>query len=208
MDFKTRLEAKVAAAQAVAIERTNASLDRLLDNDSYIETQRSLMAKDKEIKQLDAIMTQLNSIMPYSAKNGDKFSVKVFPVNHFNTGLDRVIGIITGSRSAFVDDLAIQYEAITGISMIELELARTALGQPAYFSKGEVFEEVRGDINEFNNLLTSIAIKLGINEFTTKISKEALDLWFVRSKLAAERKKLEFDKAVVMNGITSFTIED
>ena len=92
--------------------------------------------------------------------------------------------------------------------MLELELARTALGQPTYFSKGQIFDEVRGDVSALNEYLRSIRIKLKIFELPTKVTQEAVDLWFLRSRIRAEKAQAEFEKQVVLNSSKQFTIED
>ena len=208
MNFEEALSAKIAEAQAKAQLKTNASLENLLENDSFIEAQRYIAASNAEVSALDKIITQLNAIPAYQAKSGDKFNVKAFAINDFSTGLDRILGIINGARSAFVDELALNYSAITGISMLELELARTALGQPTYFSKGQIFDEVRGDVSALNEYLRSICIKLKIFELPTKVTQEAVDLWFLRSRIRAEKAQAEFEKQVVLNSSKQFTIED
>ena len=208
MNFEKALSAKIAEAQAKAQLQTNASLEKLLENDSFIEAQRYIAASNAEVSTLDTIINQLNAIPAYQAKSGDKFNVKAFAISDFSTGLDRILGIINGARSAFVDELALNYSAITGISMLELELARTALGQPAYFSKGQIFDEVRGDVSALNEYLRSISIKLKIFELPTKVTQEAVDLWFLRSRIRAEKARAEFEKQVVLNSSKQFTIED
>jgi hypothetical protein len=205
---QAQLKQRIQEAQDRASTKTVETIIALSENDAYIETQRSLMSKDTELKRLDSIINQLNAIKPFQAKSGDKFSINVFPINTFDTGLDRILGIIAGSRSAFVDELSLQYEAITGISMIELTLARQALGQPAYFSKGEIVDEVPADLSSLNNYLKSIALKLNVVEFDTNVSKSALALYFVKGRIKAETAKASFDKSATLDATSSFTLED
>ena len=210
MTFQDKLNKKIAQAQEKVQEAREEALNLLLENDSYIETQRSLACKDNELKALEDIIIQLNAIVPFKAKAGDKFSINVFPVNGFPTGLDKLLGIITGSRSAFVDELSLQYEAITGVSMIELTLANQALGSPSYFNAktNTVSEELPSNLETLNSFLKSIALKLNIVEFNTEVTQAQLDLWFMKSKIKAETAKAEFEKNVVLNATTNFTIED
>ena len=206
--FKEKLATKIKSAQAAKQAQTNAQLDRLLENEAFVEVQRSIEARNAELDKLDNILTQLNNIPAYQAKSGDKFSVRAYSITDFAPGVDRLIGIVNGARSAFVNELALNYSAITGISMLELELARTALGTPAYFSKGQIYDAVPGNLAEFNQYLESIAIKLGIFELASKVDQKALDVWFMRAQLRAEKAKAEFDREVLLNSNQQFTIED
>jgi hypothetical protein len=208
MTFQEKLNAKIATAQAAANAKVEEKLDTLLENDAFIESQRSLTAKNKELAKLDTTISALNKILPFVSKNGTKFDINVFPINGFDTGLDKVLGIITGSRSAFVDQLSLQYEAISGVSMIELTLARQALGSPAYFKDGAVVPAQPGSYNKLVPMLPSIALKLEIQEFDLTISEEQIELYFTKSLIKAETAKAEFDKNLAVNSSTSFTIQD
>lgn len=208
MNFDAKLNSKLNEAQAKKDTLVDQALDKLLDNEGFIEVQRSIRAQNIELTALDTTIAQLNAIPAYQAKSGDKFTIKAFAISDFTPGLDRILGIINGARSAFVDELALNYQAITGISMLELELARTALGQPAYFSKGQVFDEVRGNTDKLNDFLRSIAIKLKIFELSTLVTAETIDVWFLRSKIRADKAQMEYEKQVVLNSTQKFTIED
>lgn len=196
MSFEQELERKIQEVQKERQSRFEAAKMQLLENPTFIEAQCVLENKNKELTKLNSILDQLNAIEPMVI-NGQKYGLQVFPIGGFPVGTSQILGIITGSRSAFTQELSIQYEAITGLNMLELIEAREALGQPAYFSKKElvVVEEERGNVERLNQLLKGISLKLGIYEFDIKVTKEQVDLWFLRSKLNAEKKQVELEKS-------------
>jgi len=208
--FEQQLADKVAEAQEKHEEAHMDSLKAVLENPAFIEAQRSISAKDREIKQLNAIINQLNQIKPFVTKDGTKYSIQCYPVSFFGAGLAQVIGIISASRSAFTDELAMQYSAITGISMLELMEANEALGSPAYMAKdGTISPAIPGNLPKLRQLLASIMLKMNIKEFTPEvITQDRIDLWFTRAELAVERKSAEFEATQALNASSSFTIED
>lgn len=208
--FEEQLAAAVAEAQAKHEQEHLESLKGLLTNPAFIDAQRSIATKDAELTKLNGIINQLNQIKPFTAKDGTKYSIKVFPVSFFGTGLAQVIGIIQGSRSAFTDDLALQYSAITGISMIELSEANDALGSPVYMAKdGTVSEAIPANVPKLRQLLASIMLKLGVSEFDPSvITEDRVNLWFTKAELAVAKKKDELAKTAAINASSNFTIED
>ena len=210
MNFQEQLKERITIAQLAVKVKHNEAMAELLDNECFIETQRSLSAKGTEVAKLDSIIAQLNAITPFKANSGDKFSVRVFPINGFETGLDRILGTIVGSRSAFVDDLSSQFQAITSVNMIEWALADKALGAPSYFDKktSTVTEAIPGNIETLNAFLVSIAIKLDIQELPTTINQAQIDLWFMKSEVRAKTAKVEIDKVALIDNSGEFTIED
>ena len=127
MTFEQQLKEAVEKAQLTHDEQHMESIAGLLSNPAFIDAQRSITAKDAELTKLNTIINQLNQIKPFVSKDGTKYAIKCFPASFFGTGLAQVIGIISASRGAFTDELALQYTAITGISMIELMEANDAL---------------------------------------------------------------------------------
>ena len=90
-NFKTKLNKKIEQAQEAKAKAQDKAREALLDNENFIETQRSVIAKENELTSLSDITSQLNSIAPYVAKDGRKFSIKVFPVSAFGIGMGSVI---------------------------------------------------------------------------------------------------------------------
>ena len=210
MTFEQKLADKIAEAQAQHEENRMESLQAVLENPAFIEAQRSISAKDAELKRLNAIINQLNQIKPFITKDGTKYSIKCYPVSFFGTGLAQVIGIISASRSAFTDELALQYSAITGLSILELAEANEALGSPTYLAKdGTISPAIPCSLSKFRQLLASIMLKMNIHEFNPDvITQDRMDLWFAKAELAVERKSAEFEATQAINASSSFTIED
>jgi hypothetical protein len=193
-DFNEALKERIAKAQEQHKQQMQKSFEALLDNEEFVETQRSIQAKEHELTMLNSIITQLNSITPFIAKDGRKFSVNVFPIPVFGPGHGHVLGIIAGSRSAFIDEKMLEYSAITGLTQLELIEAREALGSPAYFSNGEVVEAIPGDFHKLSNLLKGIYLKLGLSEFKPEeVTEEKWKLWFQLAENRAMRAKQEHE---------------
>ena len=187
--FKTKLAKRIATAQAATTKANEKALDKLLDNDKFIEAQRVVTAKEAELEQLATVTTQLNAITPFKANDGRKFSINVFPINQFGTGLGIVMGIVNGSRSAFADEKMLEYSAITGISMLELHQAQDAMGSPAFYKDGKVNDAISGNFGEFSSILEGIFIKLELSEFKAKdITRSKFDLWFATAELRANKQ--------------------
>jgi multidrug efflux pump subunit AcrA (membrane-fusion protein) len=210
MTFEQQLKDAVAQAQVAHEAKHMESLSALLTNPAFIDAQRSIAAKDAELNKLNTIINQLNQIKPFVAKDGTKYAIKCYPVSFFGTGLAQVIGIISASRSAFTDELALQYSAITGISIIELMEANEALGAPAYISKaGVVNPAITGNLPKLRQLLASIMLKLNIQEFSPEsITQDRIDLWFTKAELAVQLKQAEIEVTNTINSSSEFTIED
>ena len=208
--FEEQLKAAVANAQVEHEAKHMESISTLLTNPDFIDAQRSIAAKDEELTRLNTIINQLNQIKPFIAKDGTKYAIKCFPASFFGTGLAQVIGIIQAARGAFTDELALQYSAITGISMIELMEANEALGSPMYMSKdGTVSEAIPGNIGKFRQLLSSIMLKLNIKEFNpATVTSDRVDLWFAKAELAVSKKREEFKATAAINESSKFIIED
>lgn len=210
LTFDEQLKAAVAEAQVKHEKEHLVSLQGLLTNPAFVEAQRSIAAKDTELAKLNMIINQLKQIPAFIGSDGTKYSITIFPVNFFGTGLAQVIGIIKGSTSAFTDKLASQYSAITGISMIELSEANDALGSPAYITKdGTISEAIPADVPKLRQLLASIMLKLGIAEFDPAIiTEDRIALWFAREELKVANKQEELAKSAAINASSDFTIED
>lgn len=208
MTFQQKLEAQIAKAQAEQEILYAESLERLLDNPAFIETQRQIAAKATELRRLSATIAQLNAIQPFVANDGTKYGVTVYPTNFFGHGLGEILGIVASSRSAFTDDLMLQYSAITGINPVELAEAEAALGRPAYCQKdGTVVEAVPGNLAKLKEILRSICIKLDIKTINLdELTQDKYDLWFTRSELAANKKAADFHRNLTLDAVR-FTME-
>lgn len=192
--FKELLDAKVKEAQIKETKLQEEALTELLDNKNFIETQRAITEKEKELKMINKVMHQLNNITPYVAKDGRKFSIKVFAVSTFDIGLGAIIGIISGSRGAFVDEKMMEYSAISGITTIELQEASIALGSPAYYKDGKVMDATYGDYMKLVEILKGIFIKMGLHELKVSgITREKYDLWFALAETRANRQLHEHE---------------
>ena len=208
--FNKKLEAKINEAQLEANKANEEALERLLNNTAFIEAQRSVSAKESELKSLNNTIVQLNSIPSYVTKDGRKFNVNVFAVNIFGTGLGAVMGIINGSRSVFVDEKMLEFSIVTGISILELQEAQVAMGSPSYFKDGKVHEATQGDYPKLKALLDGIFVKLGLAEFTSEdITEDRFNLWFATSEAKANRQLIEHEKLKDLEkDATDFILED
>jgi hypothetical protein len=208
-EFNSQLEVKIAAAEKARKEAHQTSLMTLLNNPQFIESQRQLSAKQRELRQLNTIMHQLNAVPAFIANDGSKYSITVYPISFFGHGLGEVLGIIASSSSAFTDDLMLQYSAITGISEIELSEAKQALGVPAYCTKGGiVMPAVEGNFTKLKALLASIALRMDIREFNLQdLNQDRYNLWFTRTELAAMKKAENYTLNATLD-TAKFTMAD
>lgn len=191
-NFNKKLQAKIAAAQLKADKTQEKAMDKLLENENFIESQRTVSAKEKELTRLNEITMQLNSMAPYVARDGRKFSVNVFPLNIFGTGIGEIMGIIAGSRGAFVAEKMLEYSAISGIGTLELQEAQQALGSPAYYKDGKVFDAIPGDFGKLSYLLQGIFIRLGMSEFqVSDVTKDKHNLYFALAEGKANKQLVE-----------------
>jgi hypothetical protein len=151
------------------------------------------------------------NITPYVAKDGRKFNINVFPIAvPFGVGLGHVLGIIAGSRAAFTDDKRMEFSAITGITTLELLEAQEALGNPAYYKDGAVYEANYGDYAKLLSLLEGIFLKLDLTEFkASDLTKEKYDLWYAINDAKATRQLAEHEELQLLeDGAKDFIIEE
>lgn len=223
------IEAKKAERRAKMEEEAM----KLVSNDRFLEIQARISSLNEEVGKLDSIIHTLNTaITPFIAKDGSKYSVRVFPVSQFGLGLDKLIGIITGSGSAFTDEMAMQYEAIVGVPFIELQLARDVLGTVDYVNKdgiyvegsralakqdlpGEGIEHLKAvkawekeNAEQLHTILQSICLKLELFDILPSIDKleEMLKAWERSAENRASKQKEAIDKAEALDD-KEFTIE-
>ena len=202
--FADRLSAKIAEAQVKAAAKQDEALETLLDNTAFVEAQRVVMAKESELQSLNDTILQLNHIDPFKTNDGRKFGVNVYPISAFGVGLGQVMGIIVGSRSAFVDETRLQFTAITALTSIELYEAVDAIGSPAYFKDGKVTDAIDGDFAKLESLLPGIFLRLGLHEYTaSSITKEKFGLYFAAAEAKALRQLKEHDDLQKLEGQTA-----
>jgi len=193
--FNEKLQAKIDEAQLETDIADEQAKERLLDNTEFIEAQRTVNAKGIELKALNDIVLQLNTIPAYVTKDGRKFNVNVFPINIFGTGLGAVMGIINGSRSVFADEKMLEFSLVSGISTLEIQEAQIAMGSPAYFKDGKVNDAIPGDYDKLKSLLDGIFVKLDLNEFKAdSVTKDRFNLWFATSEAKANKQLVEHEK--------------
>ena len=209
MNINKLIEEKVKEAQLAKAVELEVRVQKLLSDKLFIESQRKLTSMRTEINYLKIAMATLNKLPPFITSDGRKFNLNVFSVPFFGLGLGELIGIIVGSRGAFTDDLQLQYESIIGVPFIELQQAVVALGSPAYYKDGVVYEAIEGNYYELVEILKSLALKLEIYDSPIELSKEKYELWFAKEQLKANRKLVEFNKASkLLDTDSKFTIED
>ena len=230
-NMKKAIEAKLAERRKLQENMQMA----LIDNSDFMDAQTRILGLAKEVAKLDTIITQLNTgITPFVAKDGSKYSVRVFPIQQFGIGLDKLMGIIAGSASAFTDDMAMQYEAIAGVPFIELQIANDTLGTVDYVNKDGIY--VEGSRTEQKNelpgtgiehlkavqkweqknakdlkiLIESIAMKLGLYEIvpTTEKLVEMLKAWERKAEIRATKQQKEIEQSKKLDAKEEFTIDE
>ena len=209
MTYTDKLEAKLAEAQASKAQATEQAQEKLLDNDNFIQLQLSIATREKAKALLSDMLAQVNSIKPFIANDGRKFSVNAYAIGIFGPAIAELVGVVGGSRSAFTDDMSAQYEAITGLKSIELGMAAVALGQPAYFKDGELHDAIDPEYDTLYPLMQSVSAQLGIldvlpdkSTFTSLVSK-----WHVSAHKSAVAKCDAYESHEIID-TNQFVIED
>ena len=210
LTFKQKLANKIADAQVEQDKKQEIAMNKLLDNDNFIEIQRTVNAKEEELASLTETISQLNSITPYIAMDGRKFSINVFPIAIFGTGHAQIIGMIAGSRGAFIDEKMMEYAAISGITTLELTEAQAALGSPAYYKDGKINDAVPGDFGTLKMLLEGIYLKLDMHEFKADdITRAKYDLYYSVAEAKTLKQLTEHDALQDLEaGAEDFVLED
>lgn len=214
-----KLQKAIAERARMRKRKLEADTATLTENDTFMELQAKMLNMSEEVKKLDTMINQLNTaVQPFVSKTGDKYSVRVFPISQFGLGLDKLVGVVAGSMTAFTDEMADQYEAIVGVPFIELQLAAELLGTVDYVNRDgqyvegsrtvekqaakeelgddaapidrirAVHEWERKNIEELHAVLTAIAVKLGLYEIVPD-KTELLER--VRKWEAAAKRKAE-----------------
>jgi len=230
-----KLKAAIAEKAKMLKAQKEAEAMALLENDNFLTVQARIMALSEEVTKLDGMIHQLNTaITPFVAKDGSKYTVRVFPVNQFGIGLDKLIGIVAGSASAFTEEMAMQYEAIVGVPFIELQLTNAVLGTVDYVNKDGIYVEgsrtltkkelpgegiehlkavkawERSNAEELHGMLQALCLKLDLYEILPTVEKlmDMLSAWERTAQLRANKQKEAIDKAATLNESSEFTIED
>ena len=208
--FEEKLARKVQEAQLVADAKNEQALDGMLENVSFVEAQREIHAKELELTKLNLVINQLGNIDPFKTNDGRKFSVNVYPISSFGVGLGQVMGILAGSRSAFVDEIRMQFTALTGLTSIELHEAVDAIGSPAYFKDGQVHDAIDFNYGKLESILPGVFMRLGLTEYkAASITYDKVDLYFRTAEAKALRQLKEHDDLKKLEAKTSdFVLED
>ena len=211
---QTKLQQAIAAKIAAKQKAQNEVLDTLANNEAYVAVQADVAVMASDIQKLDTVIAQLNTgITPFIAKDGSKYSVRVFPVAAFGPVLGKVVGIIQGSSSAFTDEMAMEYETILGhgISHIELSMASEAVGKASYLNKdGIIVDAQYGDSELAYNLIVSIANKLellSLSELSHIDVENKIVAWH-RAARSKANKVLKEQQLAAQLDTDEFTLED
>ena len=209
--FQSQLDAKLAEARVTRKAQLEESKLALLDNPTFVNIKLQAVLKSEELTKLNTLITQVNAIDPFTAKDGSKYGIRVFPIATFGLGFGQLIGLIKGSDNAFTDEMLAEYSAITGVSAVELREASHYLGSPSYCTKaGNVVEAIPCQFSKFQPLLISIAMTIGLDAFdVSEITENCINLWFTKEELKAIKTAKEIAEAEKLDTETAeFTLED
>lgn len=209
------VEQKMELAIAKAKEQRKKAKDKaklkLIENADYIEYLASVQDENDQVKHLTMVIEQLNRMKPIVTNDGTKYSVNIYPIAEYAFGpvMSRVLGIILGSSAMFTDKRQIEFKIITGIDYLSVTKARNAIGNPAYYSKGNLVNELPGDGTDLTTAITVIADALEIDlEYVKLVNKDNITRWFTASKTKAEKQYAEFKKTEIVDSANNFVLED
>ena len=165
------VEQKMALAISQAKENRKKVKDEaklaLINNGRYVDYLASIEDEEDQIKHLQVIIDQLNGMKAIVATDGTNYKVNIYPVAEYAFGpvMSRVLGIITGSSAMFTEERQTEFEAITNVSYLAVSNARTALGSPAYYSKGTFAPAIEpAHIEEIETAITAVCDALNIDD--------------------------------------------
>lgn len=210
------VEQKMALAIAQAKENRKKAKDEaklaLINNNKYVDYLASIEDEEDQIKHLQAIMDQLNNMKAITANDGTNYNVNIYPVAEYTFGpvMSRVIGIITGSSAMFTEERQAEFEAITNVSYLAVSNARTALGSPAYYSKGTFAPAIEPmNIEAIETAVTAVCDALNIDlAYVSKVNESTLTRWFNTAKAKAEKQFEAYKKVEIIDSENNFTLED
>lgn len=191
-----KMEIAIAKAKEARKKTKDEAKLKLLDNQDYVGFLAKISEESDDIKLLQSKLELLNKIKAIVAEDGTEYRVHVYPVAEYLFGpvMSRVMAIIVASSSMFTDERQTEFEVITGIKYLSAIKAKDAIGNPAYYSKGNLVEAIPGNGENINSIMTSILVDLDIDvEYVSKIDK--IDAWFEASLKRAQKKFDEFSKA-------------
>ena len=162
MNYEQKLNAAMTANETAKKTAESEAQDALLNNSDFINLQVKVKTITSAKKALASLLSQVNLIKPFVANDGRKFSVNAYSVGIFGEALAELVGVIQGSRSAFTDEMSMQYETITSVPHTELLMANAAIGSPDYYKDGEVNPGTPASGEDSHLLLQSIASRLGV----------------------------------------------
>lgn len=210
------VDQKMALAIAQAKESRKKAKDEaklaLLNNNKYVDYLASIEDEEDQIKHLQAIIDQLNKMKAITANDGTNYNVNIYPVAEYTFGpvMSRVVGIITGSSAMFTEERQAEFEAITNVSYLAVSNARTALGSPAYYSKGTFAPAIEPmNIEVIETAVTAVCDALNIDlAYVSKINEGTLTRWFNTAKAKAEKQFEAYKKVEIIDSENNFTLED
>ena len=213
MNFEQAMEDRINQMKEVRLtELTKAKL-ALVNRDDIVIMRIDLTELNKEIKKLNSIISQLNLIKPFVAKDGRRFRVNVFSqVSNFGPGLGQLIGIIQGAKSAFTDEMALEYEAITGVPYLELVMCADALGSADYYNvvTNEIKFGEEGDMKKFIPLLLSIEARMGLSMVVPDSDDDIINAVAKWQMKAIKRSRIKQKESKLSDNLDtdSFVLED
>jgi hypothetical protein len=209
------VEEKMALAIAKAKEARKKAKDdaklALLENNSYAEYLASVEEESEQVDKLSTIMDALNAMKAIVTNDGTKYGVNAYPVAEYVFGpiMSRVIGIVMASSAMFTDERQTEFKALTKMSYLLVSKARSAIGSPAYYSKGKLTEELPGDGSDITTAITAVCEALNVDlAYVNKVNETSLNRWFRVAHDKAEKQYTEFKKVDIVNSTQRFILED
>lgn len=211
LTFEQKRKAVLAKAQADRNNNRDAKRLALLDNAEYVNYQVQLIEQIELVTKLTAIADALNQMKPIITNDGSKYAVHCYPVAEYVFGpvMSRVLGIITASSAMFTDERQVEFQAITGVSHLEANKARDAIGSPAYYSKGQLAPAIPGNDNNLSIVMAAICDSLDIDiDYATIVNQSTINRWFSVAEAKANKQFAEFQQMDAIDSSNKFVLED
>ena len=211
MTAEQKMELAISKAKEQRKQAKDAAKLKLLEDEDYIGYKASIADEEEQVASLNKIMEQLNAMKPIVTQDGTKYGVHCFPVSEYIFGpvMSRVLGIITASSAMFTDDRQVAFEALTGVSYLEVSKAREAIGSPAYYSKGTLSPAIPGNSDLIDTTITAVLISLDVDlDYKNKLNKANIDKWFRLAEEKANKQFAEFQQMEQIDSTNKFVLED
>ena len=205
------MEIAIAKVKEARKQAKNEAKLALIENTDYVGLLASIEEEAETISKLTLLIDTVNSMKDIKTNDGTKYSVNCYSVSEYIFGpvMGKVLGLITGSSAMFTDERQAEFQAITGINYLTFTKARSAIGSPAYFSKGKYSSQMEGDGESVNSIVLAILQGLDIDiEYANKLSQHNIDKWFTVSDDKARKLEKEFKLNEVLDSTEAFTLED